>query len=108
MIVQIKSGPPGVGQLAIVGPITGTRSGVPAPLPGPVVFSLASGADLGELLATTPDSIDFVTRDEYVSGQANLVIEAGSLTQTITFDVVPGKKTADTLVVPTPVIVVNK
>lgn len=102
--VNVKSGPPGIGEFASVGPVTGTLHGDPAPLPGPVVFSLASGTELGELVATVPDSIDFVTRDEFVSGQAEMLIESGPLSDIVTFNVVSGEVTADTLVVPPAVV----
>lgn len=101
--VSIKSGPAGVGEEASVGPVTGTRNGQPAPLPGPVVFSL-DRSDLGELVPVVEDSITFVTRDEFVSGDVVLTIESGSLVDTVTFTVISGEATADTLVVPPAVI----
>lgn len=104
--VSIKSGPAGVGEEASVGPVTGTRNGQPAPLPGPVVFSL-DRSDLGELVPIVEDSITFVTRDELVSGDVVLTIESGPLVDTITFTVTAGDVVADTMVVPPAVVTVK-
>lgn len=98
--VDILTGPAGVGQKFSIGPVTATKNGQTASLPGPVLASVSGDPVVTIEPGLLPDSFEAVSVDEEVAGQAIILIESGLLSDTIQVNATAGTVAGDTLVVP--------